>query len=158
MNWNPTTDYGSPGTTWYEKMQKEEVEEHHTNMVLYKEIDRFLSGDHVVKSEKAAAVLSRYSVHPSNTVIEMEGLGVAEPLDIAKVFNEWVIQNADHKIAMPEYVIVKAISDHAGCDKKLPCKIQLLGEEKEDIEEDLRQQMCTIMAATLVLRAIVAYT
>ena len=158
MKWNPTTDYGSPGTTWYVKMRKEEDEEHHTKKITYNPIDRFLSGDHVVKSEEAAAVLSRYPVDPSNAVFEMEGLGVAEALDIAKVFNESVIQNADHKIPLPEYVIVKGISDLARHDKNSRCNIQFFGEEKEDVEEDHRQQMCTIMAATLVLRAIVAYS
>ena len=157
MNWNPTTDYGSQSTTWYGNIQKEEDEEPHTKKISYKEIDRFLSGDHVVKSEEAAAVLSQYSVCPSNAAIEMEGLGVAEALEIAKLFNEWVIQDADRKIPMPEYVIVKGISDLAGHDKNLPCNIQFFGEEKRDVQENHRQQMCTIMAATLVLRAIVAY-
>ena len=55
-------------------------------------IDRFLSGDHVVKDKNAAATLSEFSVNPPGIGIEMEGLGVAEALDIVKMINGRVIK------------------------------------------------------------------
>ena len=102
--------------------------------------------------------MSQFSVDPTNVAIEMEGLGVAEALEIAEMFNERVIQDAGIKIPLPEYVIVKGISDLADRDKNSPCNSQFFDEEKDIEEEDHRQQMCTIMAATLVLRAIVHFT
>ena len=157
MNWSPATDYGSEDTIWYQNVQNEEAIGHHMKEVPYKAIDKILSGDHVVKSKDAADKLSQYLADKSIAAFEMEGLGVAEALEVAKMINEKVTQGADHKIPMPEYVIVKGISDLVGHDKNLPCNIQFFGEEKKDVEEVRRQQMCTIMAATLVLRAIVHY-
>ena len=158
VKWNPKTDYGSKEATWCGQVLKLADITFPQKKVLCKEIDRFLSGDHVVKSEEAAVKLSQFGVDPTNVGIEMEGLGVAEALDIAEMINKMVIPGAGTKIPLPEYVIVKGISDLAGHDKNLPCNIQFFGEEKEGVEEDHRQQMCTIMAATLVLRAIVHFT
>ena len=157
MNWKPTTEYSSNKKTWYGHVLRVADNPLRQKKVPHKAIDRFLSGDHVVKSEEAAEKLSQFGVDPTNVAIEMEGLGVAEALEIAEMFNERAIQGAGIKIPLPEYVIVKGISDLAGHDKNLPCNIQFFGEEKKDVEEVRRQQMCTIMAATLVLRAIVAY-
>ena len=158
MNWKPITDYGSPRTTWFGQILKLEDTNSSMHPVSCDNIDRFLSGDHVVESKSAAEHLSQFSVDPPNVAIEMEGLGVAEALDIAKMFNDQVFRNADIKIPLPEYVIVKGKSDLAGHDKNEPCDIKFFGETKENVGEDERQQMCTIMAATLVLRAIVHYT
>ena len=158
MKWKPTTDYSSKKNTWYGHVLKVENVTFPQKKVPYKTIDRFLSGDHVVKSEDAAKKLSQFGVDPTNVAIEMEGLGVAEALEIAEMVNGKVIQDASIKIPLPEYVIVKGISDLAGRDKKEACDIQFFGEEKKDVIEDHRQQMCTIMAATLVLRAIVHFT
>ena len=156
MNWLPTTDYGSEDTTWCHHVQKEEEMERHKKEVPFKGIDRFLSGDYVVKSEETAEVLWKHLADKSIAAIEMEGLGVAEALEVAKLINVKVIQD-EHKIPMPEYVIVKGISDLAGSGKNSKCDIKFFGKTMKNIEEDPRQQMCTIMAATLVLRAIVAY-
>ena len=158
MKWKPTTDYGSQITTWCGQVLKAEEMLFPSKKVLCKEIDRFLSGDHVVKSQSAAKDMSQFSVDPPNIAIEMEGLGVAEALKIAEMVNDRVIQDAGIKIPLPEYIIVKGISDLAGHDKNEPCDILFFGEPKENVGEDERQQMCTIMAATLVLRAIVHYT
>ena len=158
MNWKPTTDYSSNKNTWYGHVLRVAGNPFPQKKVPHKAIDRFLSGDHVVKSEEAAEKLSQFGVDPTNVAIEMEGLGVAEALEVAEMVNRKVIQDTSIEIPLPEYVIVKGISDLAGRDKKKPCNIQFFGEEKENIEEDRRQQMCTIMAATLVLRAIVAST
>ena len=122
-------------------------------------INRFLSGDHVVKNKLLQNLLSKYSVKPSDIGIEMEGLGVAEALEIAEIINDRVDKGTVSKeVPVPEYVIVKGISDLAGHDKNKPCGIQYFGETIQDVGEDQRQQMCTIMAATLVLRAIVHYS
>ena len=158
LKWNPSTGYNSPSTTWFGQVLKLEDTTFPEKQVSCKGIDRFLSGDHVVKSRPTAEHLSQFSVDPPNVAIEMEGLGVAEALDIAKMFNDQVFRNADIKIPLPEYVIVKGKSDLAGHDKNEPCDIKFFGETKENVGEDERQQMCTIMAATLVLRAIVHYT
>ena len=158
MDWQPITDYGSPSTTWFGQVLKLEDTTVPEKRVSCKGIDRFLSGDHVVKSKPAAKHLSQYSVDPPNVAIEMEGLGVAEAVKIAETFNDWVFRDAGIKIPLPEYVIVKGISDLAGHDKNKPCDIKFFGKTKENVDEDERQQMCTIMAATLVLRAIVHYT
>ena len=158
MKWDPTTDYGSKKTTWYGRVLKVADMTFPQKKVPHKAIDRFLSGDYVVKSEEAGEELSHFDVNPTDGAIEMEGLGVAEALQIAEIVNDQVISGAKRKIPLPEYVIVKGISDLVSPDKKEPCKIRFFDEEKEDIEEDHRQQMCTIMAATLVLRAIVHFT
>ena len=157
MEWSPTTDYGSEDTTWCTNVQTEEEMECHKKEVPYKRIDRFLSGDYVVKSEETAVVLRTYLADKSIAAIEMEGLGVAEALEVAKLINVNVIPDEERKIPMPEYVIVKGISDLAGNDKNSNCDIKFFGKAMKNIKEDHRQQMCTIMAATLVLRAIVAY-
>ena len=112
-----------------------------------------------MKDKNAAATLSKFSANPPGIGIEMEGLGVAEALDIAKMINGRVIKGTGSKeVPVPEYVIVKGISDLAGHDKNELCDIQYFGEKKPNVEVNQRQQMCTIMASTMVLRGIVQYS
>ena len=158
IKWKPTTEYSSHRTTWCYQIQQMEDMQIPDKQVTYKEIDRFISGDYVVKSKQAAEALSGFSVNPSDIGIEMEGLGVAEAVKIAEMINDRLIKDTDSKVPVPEYVIVKGISDLAGHDKNEPCDIHYFGEKKLNVGEDQRQQMCTIMAATLVLRAIVHYS
>ena len=116
-------------------------------------IDRFLSGDHVVKDKNAAATLSKFSANPPGIGIEMEGLGVAEALDIAKMINDRVFKDTGSKeVPVPEYVIVKGISDLAEHDKNEPFDIHYFSDKILNVEEDQRQHVCTIMASTMVLR------
>ena len=48
---------------------------------------------------------------------------MAEALEVAKMINERVTQGADRKIPMPEYVIVKGISDLVAHYKNLPYSV-----------------------------------
>ena len=131
MNWMPITDYGSPRTTWFGQILKQEDTNSPKHPVSCNKIDRFLSGDHVVKSSRTANDLSQHSVDPQNVAIEMEGLGVAEAVKIAETFNDWVFRDAGIKIPLPEYVIIKGISDLAEHDKNMACDIKFFGETRE---------------------------
>lgn len=159
MKWKPSTNYGSDCTNWCLRMQRrnEKLCEKGAKMIPCQAIDRFVSGDYVVKDKTIAEVLASYSVD-EEVGIEMEGLGVAEAVEIAKMINKDVIKGTDgRELALPEYVIVKGVSDIAGEGKKEPCDMHFFDQMEEAVVEDKRQQMCTIMAATLVLRAIVHY-
>ena len=54
MNWKPKTDYSSKKSTWCRQVLKAADIAFSQKKVPHKAIDRFLSGDHVVKSEEAA--------------------------------------------------------------------------------------------------------
>lgn len=157
MEWKPDSSYSSDGQVWLGNIQRIHQMGDHTRKVVYRSVDRFLSGDYVVKDEHIAEILSQRVPDPSTVGFEMEGLGVAEAVRIAKSINSKMPLLADTKLPLPEYVIVKGVSDRVGQDKNKPCNIQFFGQLVENIGEDERQQMSTMMAATLVLRAIVHY-
>ena len=67
------TKYSSrPRTTWCDQIQQMEDIQFPEKKVTYKEIDRFLSGDHVVMNEEAVETWSEFSVYQSDIGIEME--------------------------------------------------------------------------------------
>ena len=157
MEWKPDSSYSSNGQEWFGNIQQMQQIGDHTRRIVSRSVDRFLSGDYVVKDERIAEILSQRVPDPSTVGFEMEGLGVAEAVTIAKSINSKMPLFAGTKLPLPEYVIVKSVSDHVGQDKNKPCRIQFFGQLEENIGEDERQQKSTIMAATLVLRAIVHY-
>ena len=104
----------------------------------------FLSGDFVMKSEEAAKE-ERQRLGEKRIGFEMEGVGV----EIAVKLYETLKQ---HKI--PKVVLLKGVSDHAGAQKNNNASITFFSEKVDDVDEDTRQQMCTIMSLTVALRAI----
>ena len=154
MEWNPDTPYTSE-TTWIGNIQRVQQMGDHARRVVLHYANPILSGDYVVKCQNAAGELSQLVPNSSTVGIEMESVGVAEAVETAKLINAQMPLPPNVTVPLPEFVIVKGVSDLPGITKNDPCDIQFFDQLKENVGEDERQQMCTIMAATLVLRAIV---
>jgi hypothetical protein len=98
----------------------------------------FYSGDFVMKNHEITDDLSA-ALESNKVGFEMEGLGVVmAPLDSVKL------------------ALVKGVSDSAGSDKNAKAPIRFFSQYLADVDEDTRQQMCTMMSLALVLRAIAA--
>ena len=124
--WKPDSSY-SCDSNWLGNIQRMEQMSHHARKVVFQSVDRFLSGDYVVKCEHVARVLSELVPDRSNVGIEMEGVGVAEAIRFAKLINtEMPLPLGVDKLPLPEFVIVKGVSDPAGIDKNEPCNIYIL--------------------------------
>ena len=155
FDWKPEFSYNSEGNDWFQHVKRLDQIGDHAKKVEPKDIGQFLSGDYVVKNEDVADYLSWLSPNPS-AGFEMEGLGVAEAVEIAKSINTKM--PSDTKLPLPEFVIVKGVSDPASKEKKDKFPMKYFDEELSDVEEDERQQRCTIMAAAHVLRTIVHFS
>ena len=104
-----------------------------------------LSGDLLVK-DKTAAEDRRKRLGEKRVGFEMEGFGVVTAVHLHQ------IQQKSHK--MPKVVLLKGVSDDASPDKNKSASIMFFSEEMDEVDEDTRQQMCTIMSLTVALRAI----
>ena len=107
----------------------------------------FLSGDFVMKSEDAAGE-ERQRLGEKRVGFEMEGVGVKTAV---RLYHE-TLKRESPKI--PKVVLLKGVSDHAGAKKNNNASITFFSEKVDDVNEDARQQMCTIMSLTVALRAI----
>jgi nucleoside phosphorylase len=101
----------------------------------------FFSGDFVIKSKAFAAELCAILAGHKKVGYEMEGIGVLTATQ----------DSESVKIAL-----VKGVSDNAGSDKNKEAPIRFFTEDHNKVNEDTRQQMCTVMSLALVLRAIAA--
>ena len=108
----------------------------------------FYSGDFVIKTDDVAEDLSGQISNQLKVGFEMEGIGVTKAID------DWTLLNGDE--LQPEIVLVKGVSDQAGADKKYPKDTMFFSKLMKEVPEDARQQMCTVMSLSLVLRAIIA--
>ena len=100
-----------------------------------------LSADLLVK-DTSAAEERRQRLGEKRVGFEMEGFGVV---------TEVVKQKQPKK---PKVVLLKGVSDDASPDKNKSASIMFFSEKMDDVDEDTRQQMCTIMSLTVALRAI----
>ena len=104
-----------------------------------------LSADLLVR-DKAAAEMRRQGLGEKQVGFEMEGLGVVTAI------NDHPIKQKRAK--MPKVVLLKGVSDDASPDKNKSASIMFFSEKMDGVDEDTRQQMCTIMSLTVALRAI----
>jgi nucleoside phosphorylase len=108
----------------------------------------FLSGDFVIKDENVAEDLATILRNQKMVGFEMEGVGVKKAIEDYKLLSEGF-----DKLGI---VLVKGVSDQAEKHKNKDKSMEFFSEELKDVDEDSRQQMCTIMSLCLVLRAIIA--
>ena len=104
-----------------------------------------LSGDFVMKDEHAADERCT-RLEEKQVGFEMEGVGVVTAVNLHKELEPSKIP--------PKIVLVKGVSDHADSMKNKDIKFMFFSEEIPNVDEDTRQQMCTIMSLTVALRAI----
>ena len=110
----------------------------------------FYSGDFVIKDQDFAADLHEHLQHHKMVGYEMEGIGAMAAVDLYKNFTKTGLD--------PHIVLVKGVSDNAGSDKneKAPMRFFSQFESFPEVDEDTRQQMCTMLSLTLVIRVIAA--
>ena len=104
-----------------------------------------LSGDFVMKDEHAADERCT-RLEEKQVGFEMEGVGVVTAVTLHKELEPSKIP--------PKIVLVKGVSDHADAMKNKDIKFMFFSEEIPNVDEDTRQQMCTVMSLTVALRAI----
>ena len=104
-----------------------------------------LSADLLVR-DTSAAEERRQRLGEKRVGFEMEGFGVATAIDLHPIK-----QTQPKK---PKVVLLKGVSDDASPDKNNSASIVFFSEKMDDVDEDTRQQMCTIMSLTVALRAI----
>ena len=108
----------------------------------------FFSGDFVIKDEDFSQELHDLLQGYQKVGFEMEGIGAVTAVDLYKKILPAQLS--------PDVVLVKGVSDNAGDDKNKDAPIRFFSQPpKENVDEDTRQQMCTIMSLTAVLRTIV---
>ena len=112
----------------------------------FKEALTTYSGDFVVKSSEKASEMAAGN-NPKPVMVEMEGKGIAEALEVAKKL-EILPETTD-------FIVVKGISDWCTpSDKKQSACCRFFTERPLNVSPEKRQHMATIQSATLVLRAI----
>ena len=105
-----------------------------------------LSGDFVMK-DKHAADERCTRLEEKQVGFEMEGVGVVMAVNLHK--------EQDPSKIPPKIVLLKGVSDHADSMKNVDhSSFMFFSEEIPNVDEDTRQQMCTIMSLTVALRAI----
>ena len=127
---------------WFGRLQEKKI----TKSIKVKKASTTYSGDFVVKSSEKASEMAA-GENPKPVMVEMEGKGIAEALEVAKKLQ-----------ILPEttdFIVVKGVSD--GCtssskNRNAPC--HFFTEKLENASPEERQHMATIQSATLVLRAI----
>ena len=108
----------------------------------------FYSGDFVIKDTDVAKDLSQQLRNQEVVGFEMEGIGVKKAIgDGGELMKDF---------PKPKIVLVKGVSDQAGSDKKDPKDTLFFSKMIQAVPEAARQQMCTIMSLTLILRPIIA--
>jgi hypothetical protein len=99
----------------------------------------FYSGDFVMKNHEVSVDLSANLKGHKKVGYEMEGIGVVGVAPEGTV------------------ALVKGVSDNAGFEKKTDAPIRFFSKDIEKpVNENTRQQMCTVMSLAVVLRAIAA--
>lgn len=103
----------------------------------------FLSGDFVMKGENSAEA-KRMPLNEKQVGYEMEGIGAVTAV---KLYNKI------EPCPSPNIALIKGVSDGAGSKKNEKALISYFS-HKYEVEESIRQQMCTVMSLTVALRAI----
>ena len=118
----------------------------------------FFSGDFVIKGEDFAKGLHGLLQGHEKVGYEMEGIGAITGVTLFKKFDELlpVLVVKDVNVPNPPVLVVKGVSDTAGSDKNKEAPIRFFSKIENPTDEDTRQQMCTVMSLTLVLRTIKA--
>jgi nucleoside phosphorylase len=118
----------------------------------------FFSGDFVIKGEDFAKGLHELLQGHEKVGYEMEGIGAITGVTLFKKFDELlpVLVVKDVNVPNPPVLVVKGVSDTAGSDKNKEAPIRFFSKIENPTDEDTRQQMCTVMSLTLVLRTIKA--
>lgn len=75
----------------------------------------------------------------------MEGVGVATAIKVAETLGF---------ASVPEFLIVKGISDRADGNKAAKAAMHFLGEKYDSVYPDDRQVMAALQSVTLVARAV----
>ena len=108
----------------------------------------FFSGDFVIKDEDFSQELRGLLQGHQKVGFKMEGIGAITAVDLYKKILQTQLR--------PDVVLVKGVSDNAGDDKNKDAPMRFFSQPpEENVDEDTRQQMCTIMSLTAVLRTIV---
>ena len=131
---------------WFARLQEKKNTGESNKAITVKKASTTYSGDFVIKSAKKASQMAAGN-DSKPVMVEMEGKGIAEALEVAKKLQ-----------ILPEtnnFIVVKGVSDRCtSSDKNQDAPCRFFTETLKNVSPEKRQHMATIQSATLVLRAI----